>query len=135
MSEEQQSSVPIEKLVKIYLKIKTKRSELTAAFEEQDAELEKQMKKIKSALLEHCKANNADSVRTPEGLFYRTVKRSYWTNDWESMNKFIVENEVPQLLEKRIHQGNMKEFLENNPDLLPPGLNVDSEYVITVRRK
>jgi len=135
MSEEQQSSVPIEKLVKTYLKIKTKRSELSAAFEEQDAKLEKQMRAVKTALLEHCKANNADSVRTPEGLFYRTVKRNYWTNDWESMNKFILENEVPQLLEKRIHQGNMKEFLENNPDLLPPGLNVDSEYVITVRRK
>ena len=135
MSEEQQSSVPIEKLVKTYLKIKTKRAELQSAFDEQDAKLEKQMRAIKNALLEHCKANNADSVRTPEGLFYRTVKRNYWTNDWESMHAFIVDNEAPQLLEKRIHQGNMKEFLENNPDLLPPGLNVDSEYVITVRRK
>lgn len=135
MSEEQQSSVPIEKLVKTYLKIKTKRAELQKAFDEQDAKLEKQMRTIKNALLEHCKSNNADSVRTPEGLFYRTIKRDYWTNDWESMHAFIVANEAPQLLEKRIHQGNMKEFLENNPDLLPPGLNVDSEYVITVRRK
>jgi hypothetical protein len=51
------------------------------------------------------------------------------------MGKFVVENNVPELLEKRLHQGNMKQFLEAHPDLLPPGLNVDSEYTITVRRK
>jgi hypothetical protein len=135
MSEEQQSNVPIEKLVKIYLKIRTKREELTKQFEEENEALETQMKKIKGALLDHCKANNADSVRTPEGLFYRTIKRNYWTNDWESLHAFILDNDAPQLLEKRIHQGNMKEFLEENPDLLPPGLNVDSEYVLTIRRK
>jgi hypothetical protein len=51
------------------------------------------------------------------------------------MNRFIVENEAVDLLEKRIHQGNMKQFLEENPEVLPPGLNADSEYSITVRRK
>jgi hypothetical protein len=29
----------------------------------------------------------------------------------------------------------MKQFLEDHPDLLPPGLNRDSEYTVTVRRK
>jgi len=46
----------------------------------------------------------------------------------------MLENQAPELLEKRIHQSNMKQFLEENPDLLPAGLNVDSEYTITVRR-
>jgi len=41
---------------------------------------------------------------------------------------------VPELLERRIHQTNIKQFLEENPDLLPAGLNVDSAYSITVRR-
>jgi hypothetical protein len=51
------------------------------------------------------------------------------------MGRFVVENNAPDLLEKRLHQGNVKQFIENNPDLVPPGLNVDSEYSITVRRK
>jgi hypothetical protein len=135
MSEEQQSSVSIEKLVKTYLKIKTAREELTKKYEEQYDDLEKQMKKIKSALLDHCNKNNADSIRTPEGLFYRTVKRKFTTNDWDSLHKFILENQAPQLLAKSIHQSNMEQFLEENPDLLPPGLSVDSEYVLTIRRK
>jgi hypothetical protein len=28
----------------------------------------------------------------------------------------------------------MKQFLEENPDLLPMGLNVDREYTVVVRR-
>jgi hypothetical protein len=46
-----------------------------------------------------------------------------------------VDNNAVELLERRIHQTNMNEFLKENPDKLPPGLNVDSEYTITVRRK
>lgn len=122
-------------LTKTYIKIRDKRAELKAAFEQQDEILEAQVNAIKSELLDYCKSQNIDSVRTQSGTFYRTMKTRYWTNDWDSMNKFILENEVPQFYEKRLNQTVMKQFLEENPDILPPGLNVDSEYVITVRKK
>jgi hypothetical protein len=127
--------ITLSKLVKVYLKMKDKRSELKAKFTESDEAISTQMDMVKKALLQHCKDTGADSVRTEAGLFYRTTRQSYWTSDWESMGKFIVENNVPELLEKRIQQTNMKQFLEEHPELLPPGLNVDSEYTITVRRK
>jgi len=38
-------------------------------------------------------------------------------------------------MEKRIAQTNMSTFLEENPDLHPPGLNIDSRYTVVVRRK
>jgi hypothetical protein len=132
---EETAKVPVEKLVKVYLKMKAKHDEARIAYEEEEKILKAQMDRVKAALLVYCKEQNIESVRTEEGLFYRTVKSNYWTNDWESMRKFIVEQGVPELLHERLHQGNMKQFLEANPDLLPPGLNVDSEYTITVRRK
>ena len=137
MTEETESAptVPTEKLVKVYLKMKAKHDEMRIAYETEEKKLAAQMAKVKSALLSHCKEHNVESVRTSEGLFYRTVKVDYWTNNWEAMHKFIVANNAPQLLHQRIHQTNLKEFLEANPDLLPPGLNTDSEYTITVRRK
>lgn len=135
MSEEAAPDIPVEKLVKVYLKMNAKYTELKAEFEAEEKKLKDQMAKVKSALLAYCKEQNVESVRTEEGLFYRTVKVNYWTNDWESMHKFIIEHNVPQLLHERIHQTNLKEFMEANPGLLPPGLNVDSEYTITVRKK
>jgi hypothetical protein len=127
-------SVPPEKLVKVYLNMREARDKLVQEQEAALQQVEESMKRVKMALLEYCKEQNIESVRTGAGMFYRSVKQRYWTNDWESMGKFVVENNVPELLEKRLHQGNTKTFLEQNPDLLPPGLNVDSEFTITVRK-
>lgn len=130
-----EATIPVEKLTKAYLKIRAKRAELSAAFKAEDDGLAKQQDKVKQALLEYCKAQNVESVRTSEGLFYRSVKTRYWTSDWESMHRFILANEVPEFFEKRLNQSVVKQFLDENPDLVPPGLNVDSEYTIAVRKK
>ena len=129
------NEVPVEKLVKVYLKIKDTLAEKKAAYDEEEKKLKDKMAKVKSALLDYCREEGVESVKTTEGMFYRTVSTRYWTNDWESMGRFIVENNVPDLLEKRLHQGNMVQFLKENPETLPPGLNVDSEYIVIVRRK
>lgn len=125
----------LDRLVSVYVKIRDKKNELAATFAEQEKELNGKLDTVKQALLEHCKATGTESVKTASGTFWRTQKKRFWTSDWDAMNRFIVENEAVDLLEKRIHQGNMKQFLEENPEVLPPGLNADSEYSITVRRK
>lgn len=133
--EESPSGLSLDALTRIYIKIRDKRAEIKSAFEEEDAKLVGQLDAIKSEMLEHCKTHGVDSVRTGAGLFYRTVKTRYWTNDWESMHAFVMEHQVPEFFEKRLNQSAVKQFLEDNPDLHPPGLNTDSEYVITVRKK
>ncbi len=127
--------VTAEKLTETYLKIRNKRSELSADFKEKDKVLVEQMDKVKKALLEYCNEHGLDSVKTPAGLFYRSVKTRYWTSDWESMYKFVLENEIPEFFDKRLNQASVKQYLEENPDLVPKGLNVDSEYAIAVRKK
>src|SRR5210317_1553512 len=125
----------LDRLVSVYVKIRDKKLELAAEFKEKEKEFDAKLDKLKEVLLEHCKETGIESVKTASGTFWRTQKKRFWTSDWEAMSKFIVENEAVDLLEKRISQGNMREFLEENPDVLPPGLNADSEYSITVRRK
>ncbi len=135
-SDKDGGTVPPEKLVRVYLKMREARDKMVKAHETQLGQLEDVMKQVKQGLLDYCKTQNVDSVRLADGsgMFYRTVKKRFWTGDWDSMNRFILEHKVPELLEKRLHQGNTQAFLDQHPDLLPPGLNVDSEYTITVRR-
>jgi len=125
----------LERLVSVYIKIRDKKNEVAAKAREEEQELSDKLKIIETALLEHCKDSGVESVRTASGTFYRSIRQKYWTSDWEAMNEFILDHGVPELLEKRIHQGNIKQFLEDNPELLPPGLNCESEYTVTVRRK
>lgn len=118
-------------LMRVYAKMRDK----LEALQKDTAEIETSMKAVKLALLEHCKANGVDSVRTAYGLAYKTVRTIYSTSDWESFHKFVLENNAPHLLEKRLHQGNMKDFIADNPEHIPPGLNASNEYVITIKRK
>ena len=128
-------AVSVDKLVNAYTKIRDKRSELTSKYKEEEGKLREQQDRVKLALLEYCKEHEVDSVRTASGLFYRTVKQRYWTSDWESMHNFIMDNKVPKFFEKRLNQTHVRQFIEENPDLVPAGLNVDSEYAISVRKK
>lgn len=124
----------VEQLVDVYIKIRDAKEAAKREWEIRNTELEEQMDLVSSQILEICKETGADSIRTKFGTASRTVKSRYWTNNWEEFYKFMMSHEAPDLLEKRIHQTNMKQFLEENPDVLPAGLNVDSQYTITVRR-
>ena len=127
--------VSADKLVKAYIKIRDKRKQLTDAYEAEDQQLEESQELISNKLLEICKTMGADGFKTEFGTVSRRVSKRFWTNDWHSFHKFLLEHQTPELLEKRIAQTNMATFLEENPDLLPPGLNVDSKYKISIRRK
>jgi hypothetical protein len=138
MSEEVEDSEvqspDMDKLTRAYLAIRDAKEVLTDQYKKQVAELDEQMQVIEQELLDHCKNMNASSVRTPHGTVIRSVKSRYWTNDWDSMYDFIEETGAFGLLEKRIHQTHMKEFLAENPDMFPKGMNVENEYTVVVRR-
>ena len=89
---------------------------------------------VKNAMKDQLKALGVTSVRTDEGTVVLSVKTRYNTQDWDSFKKFVVEQDAVDLLEKRIAQTNMAQFLEENPGAVPPGLNSSSEYDISVRK-
>lgn len=126
--------VPTEKLVKAYIKMRDARAVLSAEYEAKDKEIKDQMELIEHTLLDVCKRAGADSIKTGAGTVIRGVKTSYWTSDWESMHNFIKENQALDLLERRIAQRAMGEFLKANPDKMPKGMNVETKYSVTVRR-
>ena len=127
-------TMPADKLVRVYRKIRDAINEKEEAHKTEIAELKEQLDIVGAKLLEICNTQNMDSLRTPEGTATRRAVTRYWTNDWESMYGFIKEHDAPFLLEPRIHNGNMKQFLEENPETLPIGLNADTKYVISVRK-
>jgi hypothetical protein len=123
------------KLVKAYVKIRDARKELKAKFEEEDGALETQLDTINAELLEILKTVGAESMRTEFGTITKRVYRRYNTNDWYSFHNFVKEHDALDLLEKRVSQGNMATFLEEHPDLHPPGLNVDSRYAVVITKR
>lgn len=130
-----QEPQPVDKLVRILLKMREKRSKLKEEYEAEDAKVNEDMEEVKKQLLALCESLGTTGLKTAYGTVSRTVKTRYWTTDWSMMHKFCVENGALDLLERRIHQTNMKTFLDEHPDSIPPGLNADSKYDVSIRRK
>ena len=126
--------LPVDSIVAAYVKLRDTISDKEETHKEEIAALKEQLDELSSALLEICAAQNIDSMRTAAGTVSRRVTSRYWTSDWESMYRFINDNAAPWLLERRISNTMMQQFLENEPDLTPPGLQADRKFVVSVRR-
>lgn len=124
-----------EEVVKAYLAVRNERDRILREYEAQDAKLKEDLKKIEAVLLDVCNTINADSIKTSLGTVMRKLNERYFCNDWDNFRQFVLENEALELFEKRIHQGNFKQFMESHDgDGLPPGVSVMREFGITVRK-
>lgn len=129
------SSVNTEEIVEAYLAIRNQRDKILREYEAQDALLKEDIKQLEVTLLSVCNSINVDSIRTKHGTVMRKLNERFFCEDWDNFRKFVFENEALELFEKRIHQGNFKQFMaENEGDGLPPGVNVLREFGITVRK-
>jgi len=129
-----EDTVPLDKLAKVYRKLRSKIADLTQEYDTQVEVLKAQQEEIKNAMKDQMKTMGVTSVRTTEGTVVLSVKTRYSTQDWDEFKKFVIAHEAIELLEKRIAQTNMKQFLEENPGVVPPGLNSTSEFDISVRK-
>jgi hypothetical protein len=125
---------PLDKLARAYRNIRKQMQDVQAEYDDKMEVLKEQQQTIKNAIKDIMLGQGATSTRTPSGTVVLTVKTRYNTNDWDAMRDFILKHEVLDLLERRLHQTNMAQFLEENPGLVPPGLNAFSEYDVSVRK-
>jgi hypothetical protein len=126
--------VPMDKLARIYRKIYGKITELTMEYDSKIATLKEQQEEIKNAMKDQMQALGVQSVKTDEGTVILSQKTRYYTDDWDSFKTFVVENDALDLFEKRIAQKNIAQFLEENPGVVPMGLNSMSEVSVSVRK-
>lgn len=133
MSEAEQE-VPLDKLAKVYRKIRTAIQELTAEYDAKVAALKEQQQTLANAMKDEMKRLNVTSARTAEGTVSLVRKTRYYATDWDAFKKFVLEEKDLDLLEHRIAQRNMAVFLTNHPDAVPPGLNSDTEITVVVRK-
>jgi hypothetical protein len=124
--------IPLSELARIYRKMKARMDELTKAYDTEVETIKEKLDLVKIEIKDQMKAQGATSIKTDFGTISLVTKTRYSTQDWDSFKRFVVDNDVVDLLEKRIAQTNMSKFLEENPSLVPPGLNSMSEYEIRV---
>jgi hypothetical protein len=135
INEVEDSSLEIDTLVKTYLTIRSEREKIGNEYQLRDAELKAEQVQLEQALLEKCNTIHADSIRTSQGTVIKTLRENYVCSDWDSLKAFIVENNMIEFLQQRLHNSNIREYMANHgEDGLPPGMSSMREYSITVKK-
>ena len=123
----------VDDLVSAYINIRDARKKLEDEYNAADEVLKNDLTQLEVEFLKVCNDINANSINTAHGIVMRQMKERFFCTDWDGFYQFVLDHKIPQILEKRIHQGNFKE-LYSTLEGMPPGVNVMREYGITVRK-
>jgi hypothetical protein len=120
----------VEQYVKLRDIIKAKEKEQ----KEELKPLKETLEKLSGYLLAHINQLGADSLSSPAGTVYRSVRKTASLADPEAFMTWVVENQQWDLLVRRASDKAVEDFLGEN-GVLPPGVNFSCENTIGVRRK
>ena len=135
MEESIVTSESVEDLSTEYIKIRTEREVLKEKFDNEDKVFTDQLDEIENKLVQIMLADNTTSMSTEKTIIIKRVMKRYNPTNWEAVYRLVDKYKAYGVLHKRIHDTNMRDFLEEHPDEYPEGLNVDSRYAVTVKRK
>jgi len=124
-----------DQLVETFITLRNERDRMRNEWEAKDAQIKEEMTTLEQALLSICNETNATSIKTDKGTVIRKLNERFFCSDWDNFRDYVLQHQALELLERRIHQGNFKEFIaERQDEGLPPGVNVMREYGVTVRK-
>lgn len=124
-----------DQLVETFITLRNERDRMRNEWEAKDSAIKEEMTTLEQALLAICNETNATSIKTDKGTVIRKLNERFFCTDWDNFREYVLEHQALELLERRIHQGNFKEFIaEREKEGLPPGVNVMREFGVTVRK-
>lgn len=126
--------IPMDRLAKVYVKIRDRISEITKVYETEVETLKAQQAQVSSTMKDQLRAMGSLSSKTEYGTVSLITKTRYYAMDKDAFKRFVIENDAADLYEQRVAQKNMAEFLDKNPGNVPPGLNIVSEIEVSVRK-
>jgi hypothetical protein len=121
------------KLVKVYRKIRDVKDAEAAVWKAREKELDDELDTLSSELVERLKKSGQHGFSTEFGSVIKRVQTRIWPSDWDVFKEFALKHDGFDWMEKRIHQGNMAQFIKENPDVVVP-VNIDSKLTVTVRK-
>jgi len=126
--------VAIDKLVKIYVKIRDAKGEIKKAYEKEAAALDEKLAMVATELKARAQSEGVDGFKTEFGTVYLSETMKTSCADWSAFGDFLKTHDPLEFMEKRVSSTAVKEFMKQNEGQLPPGISVFRELEARVRR-
>ena len=122
----------LDDLVKTYISVRTKKSQLKKQYDQQVARYDELQEKIEALLLIKFKELGVESIRTEQGTAYTQVRTSASVADWDTFFGFVKEHDAFDMIERRVSKAAVEQYRATAGDL-PPGLNWSETRVVNFR--
>lgn len=124
----------VKNIIEGYIKLRDLRDNIKQRHREELAPIADNMQKMENWLLGELTKMDTDSVtKKGVGTAYKSTRTSVKIVDWEEAYKFVQENNLEHMLERRLSKAAVAEFVEANGEA-PPGVDITREIVVNIRR-
>jgi hypothetical protein len=122
----------LDEAIRAYNQIEDARDKIRIAYNDKDSRLKKAMELIEQFMLQEMKNLNLSAYSVPgQGTAKKETKRRFGGADWALIWQYVVENNCPNILQKRLLDSEIQQILDTTGNL-PPGVNTDAKFIIKV---
>lgn len=124
----------MQEAVILYRKVEARLEEKKQAYDEACRGDKRALEQLELIMLQMLQAAGTDKQNIPDVAEVKIAKkRTFGCGDWDIFYTWLVTQNKPELLIKRIHEANMQAFIdEHGGSFLPPGVNCHTEAFIKV---
>ena len=119
-----------EKAIASYLKIKGEIDAQRTAFKERESAAKAKMDELASFVSKQI--GSANSINTNHGTAFRKTKDFVAVKDWEIALPWIISSNNTQLLNKAAGKDAVKEYMRENENALPPGIDYGTKLELYI---
>ncbi len=121
--------------LKLYNRIEDARDQLRTEYEQQERSLKEIHDQLEQYMIQSMKEMGLSAFQLPnEGIAAIREKRRFGVADWSLFWEWVVENKSPHMLQKRLLDTAMQDYLERNKSL-PPAVNTEARLTISVTKR
>ena len=117
----------------LYLLLRNTKEQTNGYQTKRDETLKGYIEKVGNRLLRRLNDQGVKSMRAASGTFYKEKVDRPSCADWPTLYKWIAENDMFEMLEKRLTKKVVTDYLTAN-EKLPPGINLNSVFEARVRK-
>jgi len=123
----------IDEAIAAYLKLRNKKESMEAELKQKTDSITKLMTKLEQFLMEECDKQGVDSFKTDSGTAFLKEADYASVEDWDAVLEFIEKNKAYEFLTKKVNKIPVREYIEENGGVLPPGMSYGMRRGLSVR--
>lgn len=121
--------------LKVLNRIEESRDALRAEYDKKESRLRAARDEVELFLLSEMKSLGLKSFELPgEGVATIKEKRRFGCADWSLLWQWVVANDCPHFLQKRLLDTAIQKYLDDN-GTLPPAVNSEARLTIAVTKR